>query len=44
LPILFHFLQDISDVAEGALKNLPSILKALKFEQRDQYVELFVDA
>jgi len=32
LPILFHFLQDISDVAEGALQNLPSILKALKYE------------
>ena len=44
LPILFHFLQDISDVAEGALQNLPQILQALKFEQRDQYVELFVDA
>ena len=23
LPVLFHFLQDIVDVAEGALENLP---------------------
>ena len=30
LPILFHLLQDIGDVAEGALKNLPSILDALR--------------
>ena len=26
MPILFHFLQDIPDVAEGVLQNLPSIL------------------
>ena len=44
LPILFHFLQDIADVAEGALMNLPQILRVLKTEQRDQYIESFVDA
>ena len=26
LPILFHFLQDLTEVAEGALQNLPQIL------------------
>lgn len=44
LPVLFHFLQDIIDVAEGALENLPLILKVLKENQRDQYIELFVEA
>jgi len=44
LPVLFHFLQDITEVAEGALENLPQILKVLKSEQRDQYIELFVEA
>lgn len=44
LPILFHLLQDIADVAEGALENLPAIVKVLKMEQRDQYIEMFVDA
>lgn len=44
LPVLFHFLQDITDVAEGALENLPLILKVLEEKQRDQYIDLFVDA
>ena len=29
MPVLFHFLQDIADVAEGVLENLPEILKVL---------------
>jgi hypothetical protein len=32
------------DVAEGALENLPQILQVLKNEQRDEYIELFIDA
>ena len=32
LPVLFHFLQDITEVAEGALENLPLICKVLKTE------------
>jgi hypothetical protein len=32
LPVLFHFLQDIPEVAEGALENLPLILKVLREE------------
>ena len=44
LPVIFHFLQDIVDVAEGALENLPQILQVLKNEQRDEYIELFIDA
>lgn len=35
LPVLFHFLQDITEVAEGALENLPLILKVLRSDQRD---------
>lgn len=35
LPVLFHFLQDITEVAEGAIENLPQILKVLKQSQRD---------
>jgi serine/threonine-protein phosphatase 4 regulatory subunit 1 len=30
LPILFHLLQDISDVSEGVLNNLPAIISVLK--------------
>jgi serine/threonine-protein phosphatase 4 regulatory subunit 1 len=44
LPVLFHFLRDIVDVAEGALQNLPSILRVLKLEQRNEYIEVFIDA
>jgi hypothetical protein len=44
LPVLFHFLQDITEVAEGALENLPLILKVLRADQRDQYVDLFIEA
>ena len=44
LPVLFHFLQDITEVAEGAIENLPQILKVLKQSQRDQYIELFIEA
>ena len=44
LPVLFHFLQDITEVAEGALENLPLICRVLRTEQRDQYIELFVEA
>jgi len=44
MPVLFHFLQDIADVAEGVLENLPEILKVLSQEQRDQYIELFIQA
>lgn len=35
LPVLFHLLEDIPEVAEGALENLPKILKVMKQEQRD---------
>lgn len=30
LPILFHLLQDIADVSEGVLNNLPAIISVLK--------------
>ena len=29
LPVMFHFLQDIPEVAQGALDSMPSILKVL---------------
>ena len=29
MPVLFHLLQDIADVAEGVLTNLPAILRVL---------------
>jgi len=29
LPILFHLLKDIAEVAEGVLKNLPLFLNVL---------------
>ena len=29
MPIVFHLLQDIPDVAEGVLANLPAILRVL---------------
>ena len=44
MPVLFHFLQDIADVAAGVLENLPQILQVLSQEQRDQYIELFIQA
>lgn len=44
LPVLFHFLQDIPEVAEGALENLPSILKVLRDDQRNMYIDLFIEA
>lgn len=44
MPVLFHFLQDIADVSEGILENLPEILKILTIEQRDKYIELFIEA
>ena len=44
LPVLFHFLRDIVDVAEGALENLPAMLRVLKQSQRDEYIEVFIDA
>ena len=31
-------------MAEGALEHLPAIIKVLKLEQRDQYIEMFVEA
>ena len=30
LPVLFHLLKDIAEVAEGVLKNLPLFLNVLK--------------
>lgn len=44
MPVLFHFLQDIADVAAGVLENLPQILQVLSQEQRDKYIELFIQA
>jgi len=44
LPDLFHFLQDIPDVAEGALENLPQILRVIQKDKRDNYIELFIEA
>ena len=44
MPVLFQLLQDIADVAEGVLQNLPSLLKVLNQQQRDGYLELFVNA
>ena len=44
MPVLFHFLQDIADVAAGVLENLPQILEVLSQEQRDKYIELFIQA
>ena len=44
MPVLFHFLQDIADVAAGVLENLPQILQVLSQAQRDQYIELFIQA
>jgi len=29
LPVLFHLLKDIAEVAEGVLKNLPLFLRVL---------------
>lgn len=31
-------------MAEGALEHLPAIIKVLKLDQRDQYIEMFVEA
>ena len=35
---------DIADVAAGVLENLPQILQVLSQEQRDKYIELFIQA
>ena len=29
LPVMFHFLQDIPEVSQGALEHMPQILKVL---------------
>lgn len=44
LPVMFHLLQDHAEVAEGVLNNLPEMLKVLGVDQRDKYIELFIEA
>lgn len=39
IPLLYHFMKDITEVKEGVSVNLPKFLKVLTLEQRESYVD-----
>jgi serine/threonine-protein phosphatase 4 regulatory subunit 1 len=38
-PILFKFMQDVPDVREGVMTNLPKYIETLSLEKREEFVE-----
>eukprot|EP00347_Sterkiella_histriomuscorum_P006427 403352815 len=39
IHVLYHFLKDTDEVAEGAILNLPKFIQVLSPEQRETYIE-----